>query len=229
MTQITEPDPAYLRTREAYHHLIYTLSTSLPPPRDASPEALHRRNESAIAQVAALCPANAAEAALAGQYVAANAQAMECLRLTNHPGTDMVMALKCNAQAASMMRQSQAAFRTLLRTQAAREKRDADPINAGTAGWTEHIAASAMTDALTLSKQELASPKREPAPPEPQPEPDAPDVALYETIYPERAALIRRNGGVPADVTFGPPDEDTVRALVTTRSPTPKTLDRQAA
>ena len=67
MTQITEPDPAYLRTREAYHHLVYTLSTSLPPPRDASPEALHRRNESAIAQVAALCPANAAEAALAAQ------------------------------------------------------------------------------------------------------------------------------------------------------------------
>ena len=220
MTQITEPDPAYLRTREAYHHLVYTLSTSLPPPRDASPEALHRRNESAIAQVAALCPANAAEATLAAQYVAANAQAMECLRLTNHPGTDLVMALKCSAQAASMMRQSQAAFRTLLRTQAAREKRDADPINAGTAAWTEHMAAASMTEALTSSK-------REPAPPEP--EPDAPDVALYETIYPERAALIRRHGGVPADVTFGPPDEDTVRALVTTRSPIVKTLDRQAA
>ena len=220
MTQITEPDPAYLRTREAYHHLVYTLSTSLPPPRDASPEALHRRNESAIAQVAALCPANAAEAALAGQYVAANAQAMECLRLTNHPDTDMVMALKCNAQAASMMRQSQAALRTLLRTQAAREKRDADPINAGTAAWTEHMAAASMTDALTSSK-------REPAPL--KPEPDAPDVALYETIYPERAALIRRHGGVPADVTFGPPDEDTVRALIATRPPIVKTLDRQAA
>ena len=220
MTQITEPDPAYLRTREAYHHLVYTLSTSLPPPRDASPEALHRRNESAIAQVAALCPANAAEATLAAQYVAANAQAMECLRLTNHLDTDMVMALKCSAQAASMMRQSQAALRTLLRTQAAREKRDADPINAGTAAWTEHMAAASMTEALTSSK-------REPAPPEP--EPDAPDVALYETIYPERAALIRRHGGVPADVTFGPPDEDTVRALITTRSPIVKTLDRQAA
>ena len=215
MTQITEPDPAYLRTREAWHHLIYTLSTSLPPPRDASPEALHRRNESAIAQVAALCPANAAEATLAAQYVAANAQAMECLRLTNHPDTDLVMALKCSAQAASMMRQSQAALRTLLRTQAAREKRDADPINAGTAAWTEHMAAASMTEALTL--------------PKPEPEPDAPDVALYETIYPERAALIRRNGGVPADVTFGPPDEDTVRALVTTRSPIVKTLHRPAA
>ena len=125
------------------------------------------------------------------------------------------MALKCNAQAASMMRQSQAALRTLLRTQAAREKRDADPINAGTAAWTEHMAAASMTEALTL--------------PKPEPEPDAPDVALYETIYPERAALIRRHGGVPADVSFGPPDEDTVRALITTRPPIVKTLDRQAA
>ena len=225
MTQITEPDPAYLRTREAYHHLVYTLSTSLPPPRDASPEALHRRNESAIAQVAALCPANAAEAALAAQYVAANAQAMECLRLTNHPGTDLAMALKCSAQAASMMRQSQAALRTLLRTQAAREKRDADPINAGTAAWTEHMAAASMTDALTLSQGEPASPKPEPNAPDVAP----PDVALYETLYPERAALIRRHGGVPADVTFGPPDEDIVRALIATRSPVVKTLDRQAA
>ena len=226
MTQITEPDPAYLRTREAYHHLVYTLSTSLPPPRDASPEALHRRNESAIAQVAALCPANAAEAALAAQYIAANAQAMECLRLANLRATGLEMGLKCNAQAASMMRQSHSALRTLLRMQGVREKRDANAVTAGTAAWTEHMAAAAMTDALTLPKPELAPPKPEP---EPQPEPDAPDVAQYETIYPERAALIRRNSGVPADVTFGPPDEDIVRALIATRSPVVKTLDRQAA
>ena len=225
MTQITEPDPAYLRTREAYHHLVYTLSTSLPPPRDASPEALHRRNESAIAQVAALCPANAAEAALAAQYVAANAQVMECLRLANLRATGLEMGLKCSAQAASMMRQSHSALRTLLRMQGVREKRDANAVTAGTAAWTEHMAAASMTDALTLSQGEPASPKREPDAPDVAP----PDVALYETLYPERAALIRRHGGVPADVTFGPPDEDTVRALVTTRSPIVKTLDRQVA
>jgi hypothetical protein len=152
MTQISEPDPDYIRTREAYHHLVYTFSTSLPPLR-----------------------------------------------------------------AASMMRQSQAALRTLLRAQAVREKRDA---NALTAAWIGHMAPAALTDSLTASKGEPA---------QPEPELDAPDVALYETIYPERAALIRRHGGVPADVTFGPPDEDTVRAFIATRSPTLKMLLRQAA
>ena len=112
-------------------------------------------------------------------------------------------------------------LRTLQRTQAIREKRDADPIRAGTAAWAEHMAASAMTDALTVSKPELVQP-------DPEAEPDAPDVALYEAIYPDRAALIRRHGGVPADVTFGPPDEDMVRALLATRSPVVETLDRPA-
>jgi hypothetical protein len=154
--------------------------------------------------------------------VVTTAQAMECARRANHPDTSMELGVKYNVLAASMVRQSQAAFRTLLRAQAVREKRDADPIKAGTAAWAEHIAASAMTEALTASK-------REPAPPEPEPEPDAPDVALYEAIYPDRAALIRRHGGVPADVTFGPPDEAMVHALLATRSPVAKTLDQQAA
>jgi hypothetical protein len=227
MTQITEADPDYLRNRDAHQHLLYTLSTSLPPLQDSSPQALHCRNQSAIAQVSGLCPVNAAEAMLAAQYVVTTAQAMECARRANHPDTSMELGVKYNVLAASMVRQSQAALRTLLRAQAVREKRDADPIKAGTAAWAEHIAASAMTDALTSLKPEPVPPEREPAPPEP--EPDAPDVALYEAIYPDRAALIRRHGGVPADVTFGPPDEAMVRALLATRSPTPNTLDLPTA
>ena len=58
MTHITVPD--YLRIREAYQHLVYTLSTTLPPPRDNTPAMLLQRNQSAIAQVAALRPANPA-------------------------------------------------------------------------------------------------------------------------------------------------------------------------
>jgi hypothetical protein len=236
MTHINEPAPDYIRSREAYQHLNYTLSTTLPPPPDNTPEMLHQRNEAAIAQVGALCPANAAEAALAAQYVALSAQAMACLRLANLRATGMEMGLKCNAQAASMSRQSHSALRTLASMQAVRKKRDADPVTADAAAWTERVAIASMTDALTL-------PKPEPAPP-PQPEPDAPDVAppdvapsdvapadvaLYAAIFPERAALIRRHGGVPADVTFGPPDAATVRALLATRSPTLKPLHRQTA
>jgi hypothetical protein len=230
MTDITVPD--YLRTREAYQHLVYTLSTTLPPPRDNTPAMLHQRNQSAIAQVAALCPANAAEAALAAQYVATNAQAMACLRLANLSATGLEMGLKCNAQAASMTRQSHSALRTLLSMQADRKKRDANAVTADAAAWTERVAAAAMTDALTSQQPEPAPPEQELA--QPQPKPDAPDlapadVALYAAIFPERAALIRRHGGVPTDVTFGPPDEATVRALLTTPSSTLKALDREAA
>jgi hypothetical protein len=251
MTHINEPAPDYIRSREAYQHLNYTLSTTLPPPPDNTPEMLHQRNEAAIAQVGALCPANAAEAALAAQYVALSAQAMACLRLAKLRATGMEMGLKCNAQAASMSRQSHSALRTLASMQAVRKKRDADPVTADAAAWTERVAIASMTDTLTLPKPEQAPP--------PQPEPDAPDVAppevapldvapsegapldvapsdvapsdvaLYAAIFPERAALIRRHGGVPADVTFGPPDAATVRALLATRSPTLKPLHRQTA
>jgi hypothetical protein len=33
------PDPSYLRTRAAYHHLIHTRDASLPPPVPNIPEA----------------------------------------------------------------------------------------------------------------------------------------------------------------------------------------------
>src|SRR6185437_16079558 len=92
------PDPGYLRTRAAYHHLIYTLGKSLPPPIPDTPEARYQRDQAAIAQIAALCPANVAEASLAAQFVAASAQAMDCLRLTHAPETPGTMTLKCNAQ-----------------------------------------------------------------------------------------------------------------------------------
>ncbi len=53
----------------------------LPPPITDTPEDLARRDNAAIAQVASLLPANADEATLAAQYVAAHAQAVDCLRL----------------------------------------------------------------------------------------------------------------------------------------------------
>src|SRR6185437_1499205 len=163
MNRDISPDPAYLRNRDAYHHLVHTLSLSLPPPPDGTPEALALRNTAAIAQVAALCPANAAEATLAAQFVAAHAQAMDCLRLTHTLETPGHLTLKCNAQAALMMRQSQGAMRMLLRTQAARQARDANPAAAGAAAWTEHAAAELMIEKLThpLSRLEAPSPQPE--------------------------------------------------------------------
>jgi hypothetical protein len=64
--------------------LIHTLHTSLPPPPPGDdPEAIARRDRDAIAQVASLLPATAAEARLAARFVAADARAHECLRLAD--------------------------------------------------------------------------------------------------------------------------------------------------
>ena len=238
MTQNSAPNPTYLRNREAYQHLVYTLSTSLPPPPDDSPERLRQRDQAAIAQVAALCPTNAVEAALAAQSVATNAQGMECLRLASHPQTDLAMGLKCLAQAASMTRQSHNGLNALRRLQAAREKRDANATTASAAAWSEHMAAASMTDTLTTMEQEiLPIPPAIPDPPAPEshspdaepPDEETPDVALYEALYPQRAALIRRHGGVPPDSTFGPPDEAMVRALIAAPSPALKARDLRTA
>ena len=48
----------------------------------------------------------------------------------------------------------------------------------------------------------------------------------HAAIYPERAALIRRFGRVPADASFGPPDDDLVQTLLTARTPALLALDR---
>jgi hypothetical protein len=173
--------PDYLRTRTAYHHLVHTLAGALPPPASDTAEDRHRRDTAAIAQVAALCPANVAEATLAAQYVAASAQAMECLRLTHAPRTPGHLTLKCNAQAALMMRQSQGAMGMLLRMQAARQSRETNDETAGNAAWTEHRAIQIMTGALTEPAAAPAehAPQDAPDPgpclhphPDPGPDPD---------------------------------------------------------
>jgi hypothetical protein len=85
-----------------------------------------------------------------------------------------------------------------------------------------------------------AAPAPEPSPipvtaPPPQREPEDPepdtlsDAEQYAAIYPERAALIRRLGRVPDNVTFGPPDDDLVKTLVTARTPALLALDRAFA
>ncbi len=40
----------------------------------------------------------------------------------------------------------------------------------------------------------------------------------YALVYPERAALIRRLGRLPDGVSFGPPDDEVVQALIAGRS-----------
>ncbi len=228
-------DPAIRRAALTYRHIYFTLTACLPPPRDDSPEALHERNEAAVATAASLCPVTAAEAVLAAQSVAAAAHAQECLRAANDPAMPLTMSLKCTAQAASMMRQSESAIRSLQRMQAFRIKRDKDEAAAEAAAMAEHIAASSMTARLTPAVAAAPAPQAEPEPhPEPETaEPEAAepaqhsDAEIYAILHPRRAALIRRYGGVPPDATFGPPDEDLVRALLASRSPVVTAVDSQ--
>ena len=98
-------------------HLVRTLCLTLPPPLTDSPDDLARRDRAAIDRVAALAPANAAEADLAAQFVAASEQWKHCLRLAQLPATTPEKALKCRAQAIDMMSQAQSALRLLLRLQ----------------------------------------------------------------------------------------------------------------
>jgi len=139
--------PVITLPRDAYHHLIHTLR-DLMPPISGTQEDLVRRDHAAIAQVAALCPANAAQAALAAQYVAANAHAMQCLRETRAPGATAEDSRRNTAQAASMMRQSQGALRLLLRAQGVHPGRKPDDEAAEGAAWTEYCAEQWMMQAL---------------------------------------------------------------------------------
>src|SRR6185312_14648481 len=236
MFNSTEPDNLHDRLPvDAYCHLARTLCLTLPPPPADSPEALVQRNHAAIARVAALVPANAAEADLAALFVIASEQCKDCLRLTELPATTPEMAAKCRAQGLSMMREAKSSLRLLLQLQAVRGKREANPATCSSAAWTEHCAIGLLGEGLpplpaprpvAASSVPLPEP---PAPmPAPQPEPEpveefAPDPVAeaehYAALYPERAALIRRIGRVPHNASFGPPGADLVQALVTARTP----------
>ena len=209
MSDSTTHQDDFTRTRDGYFFLVDILSSTLPEPPDETSEARHQRMQAAIASVAGLCPVGLAEARLAARYVAADDHASDCLRLVNELHHDLAMQIKCRAQSIAMARQSESALKTLLRLQATRLTRDAKPETAAAAEWAEHIATQALTAARTARSRETD--------PSPQEDTEPSEVQLYEAMYPERAALIRRHGGVPANVSFGPPEEELVQALLAGR------------
>src|SRR6478672_5141097 len=165
------PDLTLQLPGDVYYQLIHTLRAALPTVTD-TPEDRARRDNAAIAQVACLLPANADEANLAATYVAASARAMDCLRLSQeYSAPDHSFALKCDAHAASMMRQARSTRSLLLRVQAERQKREADSAALDRAAWTEHCAIGLMTQALTDPPHPATA--EPPSPPEPPPSPPA--------------------------------------------------------
>ena len=144
------PDPAHPLARDLFHEIMLTLRRALPPPATDDPAERVERDEAALTAVASLLPATAMEGRLAAQAVAADAWAMECLRLGHDRYREFDIARKCKAQASSMMREAKSALRELARLQAARAKRDANPEAAGQAEWVEHAATRMMEEALAV-------------------------------------------------------------------------------
>jgi hypothetical protein len=144
-------DPVWLRYRDNPDHLRRMLKAALPPIAPGGTEYGWQRDNAAIEQVASLCPADAAEAALALQHVVLQAHAMEFLRRANQPGTVPAQTLRCTAQAANMMRQAEGALRLLLRMQDERRKRQADKAWRDRANRTQHWVSKIMTGAAQES------------------------------------------------------------------------------
>jgi hypothetical protein len=193
-----------------------TLCTSLPPPATDTAEARDARHETAMAAVAALHPADAIEALLGVQIVAANAHAMDSLRLAVQPGVDPDAARRCRAQASSMMRQMQSGMRALERRQAAHEKAEAalQPAAMDRAGWWFRD----VSMPLVAASPARAEPPAPAAGPHQDPAGDRfaalSEAEQYAIHYPDRAARIRAHGGLPPRLDFGPPEPEIVAALL---------------
>jgi hypothetical protein len=237
-------DPTLRLTRDAYYIAVHTLRGTLPPAESNTPEAIARRDHAAIVQVAAMLPANADEARLAAQCVAARLYGMDCIRQAREfaAAKDPVWERKCGAQGLSALRESRAARALLARLQAVREKREADPAATDRAAWSEHCTLGLMTDALAESPGEpvpVLAPAPSPAPaPPPAPEPaadEAPkrdlaaEAEMYAIMYPRRAKLIRAHGGLPGNIDFGPPDPELVPFIVHGTTPELLALDAELA
>ena len=63
---------AYQLPTHAMYHLNYTLSLTLPPLPDDTPETLARRNHAIIARISGLRPTDAPQAEYAAQFVSAS-------------------------------------------------------------------------------------------------------------------------------------------------------------
>ena len=159
--------------------------------------------------------------------VAAEFHAKDALRGALRFVNDLAAAERCRRQHALMMRTMHSGLRALLRLQAER-----------------HKAEDAMRPAALLRAGHLHSgilppePEPEPCQPGATPEPQPPAMPKYEdmteaeqyaVIYPDRAAAIRRHGGMPPGAKYPPPDDAVFREVVTSNSPVFLDLDAQRA
>jgi hypothetical protein len=215
-----------------FRTLVADIYDLVPSPTLTDPELIADRVHTAIAEIASMVPANADECAIALRAVTAGARYKEAIRQARELFNDPIPSMKCQAQAALMMRTANAARAMLLRVQSARRKREAIPAACNQDAWTVHA-----TEALLLSAagHPTAAP---PPPPEPEPAPppltDGDDMFArydeaeqYAINYPNRAAEIRAHGGVPSSARYGHPDDKLVQEILTSTSPILLQLDKE--
>jgi hypothetical protein len=235
---ITEPpaDPFQLLPKAVWRTIVADLYAGVPSPTLTDPELIAERVHAAVATIASMCPVNAEEANIAARVVIADAQAKDAIRHARTVFSDPGVAMKCQAQASHMMRTANAARSLLLRVQAARRKRDAVQAACEQDAWTIHA-----TEGLLLAADGRSATQ---PPPKPQAEPEPPPPPLtgdddkfvrydvveqYALLHPRRAAEIRAYGGVPPTATYGPPEPETVLALITSTSPILQQIDQEYA
>ena len=185
------------------------LIGNLPPPAEDTPEQRALRDERAITALAHYIPENAAEAELAADIVAAEFRAKDALRCANRFPNDLAAVERCHRQHALMMRTMHGGLRVLLRLQAERHKlEDAKrPVALLRAGH--------LHSGMLPPEPELPAAAPEPQPPAMPRYEDMTTAEQYAVIYPDRAAAIRRHGGMPPAATFPPPDRDIIEEIAT--------------
>jgi hypothetical protein len=155
-----QPDLTFQIPGDIFDHVAQTLCAALPPSVSDSPEDRLRRDNTAVAQVAALLPANADEAGLAAMHVLACALSRDWLRLARKSFNDPGLTVKYNARSASMMRQALDFHSLLMCVQAQRRKREANPAASEQAAKLERALIRLMTGAL---KREVPAPVEKPS------------------------------------------------------------------
>jgi hypothetical protein len=205
-------------------YIYAQLCIMLPPPHENTPEAIQLRDERAAIAVAHLLPANAAEAEVAVQIVAAQFHARDALGTAACPGLEEERIQRCRAQAARMIREANSSIRILLRMQTERAKAEEamHPAAMERAGyWFKSIT---VPEHSTPDNQS-SNPAPTPGGSAPRPEYGAMTPAeRYATLYPDRTAQRLASGGTSTRLNFAPPDPSVVSELLSSTSPLVRAL-----
>jgi hypothetical protein len=235
------PDLDLQLERDIYYVVAQALREGLPPPIEDTPEGWLRRDRTAIATVASLVPVSSAEARLAAHHVAAVAHSDEALRQTVLQAADPKRVAQARAWSASMGREARGFLGSLLRLQAARQKREAHDASRESAAWSERSTLGLMTQAMEIMPPP-AAPSPLPAPPvQPAPPPAAElppsrylppqdysewsdeekrqdrlsaRASRYAILNTKNVQLIRKLGRLPDNCDFEPPDPELLHEII---------------